>query len=68
MDDRRYDLLTAADIDSGRATAAYFLRAEEILEAEGEDPHVVAEVSAPGGWNVLTGLKDAARLLSGHPV
>jgi nicotinate phosphoribosyltransferase len=68
MDDRPYDLLTATEIDSGRATAAYFLRTEEILDAAGEDPHVVAELSAPDGWSVLTGLKDAARLLEGHPV
>lgn len=68
MDERTYDLLTAADIDSGRATAAYFLRTEEILDELGEDPHVVAELSAPEGWSVLTGLKDAARMLSGHPV
>ena len=68
MDDRKYDLLTAEEIDSGRATAAYFLRTEEILEHAGEDPHVVAEFSAPDGWTVLTGLKDAARLLEGHPV
>ena len=68
MDDRTYDLLTADEIDSGRATAAYFLRAEEILDHLGEDPHVVAELSAPEGWTVLTGLKDAVRLLEGHPV
>jgi nicotinate phosphoribosyltransferase len=68
MDDRTYDLLTPEEIDSGRATAAYFLRTEEILDAAGENPHVVAELSAPDGWTVLTGLKDAARLLEGHPV
>jgi nicotinate phosphoribosyltransferase len=68
MDDRTYDLLTAEEIDAGRATAAYFLRTEEILDHVGEDPHVVAELSAPDGWTVLTGLKDAARLLAGHPV
>ena len=68
MDDRTYDLLTAEEIDEGRATAAYFLRTEEILDHVGEDPHVVAEISAPDDWTVLTGLKDAARLLAGHPV
>ena len=68
MDDRTYDLLSPAEIDSGRATAAYFLRAEEILDHLDEDPHVVAEVSAPESWTVLAGLKDAARLLEGHPV
>jgi len=68
MDDRTYDLLTPEEIDSGRATAAYFLRTEEILDAEGENPRVVAELSVPEGWTVLAGLKDAARLLEGHPV
>jgi nicotinate phosphoribosyltransferase len=68
MDDRKYDLLTAEEIDTGRATAAYFLRTEEILEHAGEDPRVVAELSAPDGWTVLTGLKDATRLFEGHPV
>jgi nicotinate phosphoribosyltransferase len=65
---RTYDLLTEADIDSGRATAAYFLRTEEILDHAGADPRVVAELSAPDGWHVLAGLKDAARLLEGKPV
>ncbi|MFB6192123.1 MAG: nicotinate phosphoribosyltransferase [Haloarculaceae archaeon] len=68
MDDRTYDLLTPGEIDAGRATAAYFLRTEEILDDVGENPHVVAELSAPDGWTVLTGLKDAARLLEGLPV
>ncbi len=68
MDDRTYDLLTPEEIDSGRATAAYFLRTEEILDHLDEDPRVVAEVSAPDGWTVLAGLKDAARLLEDHPV
>jgi len=68
MDDRRYDLLTAEEIDSGRATAAYLLRTEEILDHAGENPHVVAELSVPEGWSVLTGLKDAARLLEDRPV
>ena len=68
MNDRTYDLLTPEEIDFGRATAAYFLRTEEILDHLGENPRVVAEVSAPDGWTVLAGLKDAARLLEGHPV
>lgn len=68
MTDRTYDLLTEADIDSGRATAAYFLRTEEILDHEDENPTVVAELQAPEGWHVLAGLKDAARLLANAPV
>lgn len=68
MADRTYDLLTEADIDAGRATAAYFLRTEEILDHENENPHAVAELHAPEGWHVLAGLKDAARLLSNAPI
>ncbi|MCQ4334135.1 nicotinate phosphoribosyltransferase [Natronomonas sp. F2-12] len=68
MTDRKYDLLTAEDIDEGRATAAYFLRTEEILEDVGADPEVVAELSAPEGWNLIAGLEDLARLLEGVPV
>jgi nicotinate phosphoribosyltransferase len=68
MTDRKYDLLTAEDIDEGRATAAYFLRTEEVLEDVGADPDVVAELSAPDGWNLLAGLKDLARLLEGLPI
>jgi nicotinate phosphoribosyltransferase len=67
-DERRYDLLSPAEIDAGRATAAYFLRTEEILDRTGADPDVVAELSAPDGWHVLAGLGDAARLLSGLPI
>lgn len=68
MANRKYDLLTAEDIDSGRATAAYFLRTEEILDHEEENPEVVAELHAPEGWHVLAGLKDAARMLEGLPI
>lgn len=68
MSDRRYDLLTASDIDDGRATAAYFLRTETALEHAGADPHVVAELSAPDGWHLLAGVKDTARLLEGLPI
>ncbi len=68
MTDRTYDLLTADEIDEGRATAAYFLRTEEVLEDVGTDPDVVAELSAPDGWNVLAGLGDLARLLEGIPI
>jgi nicotinate phosphoribosyltransferase len=68
MTDRKYDLLTAEDIDEGRATAAYFLRTEEVLDDVGADPEVVAELSAPEGWNLIVGLEDLARLLEGVPV
>ncbi|MFB6135207.1 MAG: nicotinate phosphoribosyltransferase [Halobacteriaceae archaeon] len=68
MDDRRYDVVSEAEIDAGEATAAYFLRTEEVLDHAGRNPRVVAELDAPSGWNVLAGLKDAARLLEGLPV
>ena len=68
MTDRTYDLLTETDIDSGRATAAYFLRTEDVLDHEGENPTVVAELTAPDGWHVMAGLKDAAQLLANAPV
>ncbi len=68
MTERKYDLLTTEEIDEGRATAAYFLRTETVLEELERDPDVVAELSAPEGWNLLAGLKDLARLLEGLPV
>ncbi len=68
MPGRKYDLLTTDDIDEGRATAAYFHRTEDVLDDVGADPHVVAELSAPDEWNLIAGLKDAARLLTGLPV
>ncbi|MFO7927331.1 nicotinate phosphoribosyltransferase [Natronomonas sp.] len=68
MTERRYDVLTTEEIDEGRATAAYFLRTEAVLDDVGADPTVVAELSAPDGWNLLSGLEDAATLLEGLPV
>lgn len=68
MTDRKYDVLTPEEIDDGRATAAYFLRTEAVLDGVGADPDVVAELSAPEGWHVLAGIEDAARLLEGLPI
>lgn len=68
MSERRYDLLTETEIDDGTATAAYFLRTEEILDDHGKNPEVVAELSAPSGWHLVAGLKDAASLLADRPV
>lgn len=68
MTDRTYDLLTPEEIDDGLATAAYLLRTETVLEAADENPDVVAELSAPDGWHLLAGLKDAARMLEGLPI
>ncbi len=65
----KYTSLNDDAISSGRATDAYFLRTEEALEHLGENPRVVAEVTADqlpdGEFEVLAGLNDAATLLSG---
>ncbi len=64
-----YDVVPEEDIDSGRATDAYFLRTEEILEDEGEDPYVVAEVGeAVDSPHLFTGLEDVAKMLEGRDV
>jgi nicotinate phosphoribosyltransferase len=67
--ERRYDIVTGDEIDEGLATDAYFERTETILEGEGVNPSVVAdvgeEVETPG---VFVGLKDAAHLLEGTGV
>ncbi len=67
--DQPFDLVTPEQILNGRATDAYFLRTEEILEAENENPHVVAEVEEDvDEWYVLAGLKDLAALLEGKDI
>ncbi|MFP4188323.1 MAG: nicotinate phosphoribosyltransferase, partial [Halobacteriales archaeon] len=67
--ERRYDIVTPEEIDEGRATDAYFERTETILEGEGVNPEVVADVGevveAP---SVFVGLKDVAHLLEGTGV
>jgi len=67
-----FDIVPEAAIESGRATDAYFLRTEEALETAGRNPSVVAELTADqfptGGFELLAGLPDAARLLEGRPV
>ncbi|MDY7081010.1 MAG: nicotinate phosphoribosyltransferase, partial [Halobacteria archaeon] len=68
-DERRYDIVTADDIDDGRVTDAYFERTEEILEAEDVNPEVVADVGEDiDDWHVFAGLKDVAKLLEGKPI
>jgi nicotinate phosphoribosyltransferase len=59
------------DIRAGRATDVYFLRGREVLEAEGENPPVVAEVRAASlpkdwPWAVFAGLDEVAWLLEGQ--
>ncbi len=69
MDDP-FDTLSPESILDGTATDAYFLRTETTLEHVGENPHVVAEVTADqfptGTFEAFGGVKDAAHLLSGR--
>ena len=71
--DGRFHLSTPEQILRGMATGADVLRALEILEAKGADPHVVAEVRAaalPAGWRwaVLAGLEEALALVEDRDV
>jgi nicotinate phosphoribosyltransferase len=59
------------DVRAGRVTDVYFLRGEEVLRAENENPQVVAEVRASSlpqgwGWGVFAGLEEALWLLEGR--
>jgi nicotinate phosphoribosyltransferase len=71
-DQQGFDIVPPAAIAEGRATDAYFDRTVETLDHADRNPRVVAEVTADqfptGEWNVLAGVEDAARLLSGHGV
>jgi nicotinate phosphoribosyltransferase len=68
----RFDVLSETAIRDGTATDAYFLRTEETLSAADRNPRVVAEVTQDqfptGEFDLLAGVKDAARLLEGLPV
>jgi nicotinate phosphoribosyltransferase len=62
---------TPEEVRAGRVTDVYFLRGQEVLVDEGENPHVVAEIRAaslPGswGWSVFAGLDEALWLLEGR--
>jgi nicotinate phosphoribosyltransferase len=67
-----FDIVPEPAIVEGRATDAYFLRTEEALEHAGRNPEVVAEVTADqfptGEFELLAGVKDAARLLAEYDV
>ena len=67
-----FDIVPESAIEGGRATDAYFLRTEEALEHAGRNPQVVAEVTADqfpsGEFELLAGVKDAARLLEGRDI
>lgn len=67
-----FDIVSPERIAAGDCTDAYFDRTVEALEHAGQNPHVVAEVTASqfpsGDWNLLAGVKDAAHLLEGRAV
>jgi nicotinate phosphoribosyltransferase len=67
-----FDIVPPAAIREGDATDAYFDRTAEALEHAGQNPEVVADVTASqfstGDWSVLAGLNDAATLLTGRTV
>jgi len=68
----RFDVVSESAIRDGTATDAYFLRTEETLERADRNPRVVAEVTRDqfptGEFDLLAGVKDAARLLEGLDV
>jgi nicotinate phosphoribosyltransferase len=56
------------EVRAGRVTDVYFLRGQEVLRAEGENPHVVVEIRASSlhdgwGWAVFAGLDECLWLL-----
>ncbi|WIV68343.1 nicotinate phosphoribosyltransferase [Natrialbaceae archaeon AArc-T1-2] len=67
-----FGTVSSEAILAGEATDAYFERTRTTLEHVGENPHVVAEVTADqfptGSFEVFTGVSEAARLLSGRAV
>lgn len=67
-----FDMLSPETIAAGDATDAYFDRTVETLEHAGQNPHVVAEVTASqfpsGDWNLFAGVEDAANLLEGRAI
>ncbi|WP_459194463.1 nicotinate phosphoribosyltransferase [Halosimplex sp. J119] len=71
-DESGFDIVPPEAIAEGRATDAYFDRTVETLEYADRNPHVVAEVTADqfptGEWELLAGVKDAARLFEGRAV
>ena len=72
MTELEFDIVSPADIHSGRATDAYFERTEAALNHADRNPHVVAEVTADqfptGEFELLAGVKDATVLLADRAV
>ncbi|SRR6266705_1832872 len=68
-----FHIATAEEIRDGRVTDVYLLRGQEILQQEGENPQVVAEIRAGSlpkdwTWGVFAGLAEALHLLEGRGV
>jgi nicotinate phosphoribosyltransferase len=67
-----FEILSAETIRAGDATDAYFDRTVDALEHAGENPRVVAEVSADqfatGRFECFGGIRDAAHLFEGYQV
>jgi nicotinate phosphoribosyltransferase len=68
-----FDIASPEEIRAGEVTDVYFLRGEQVLRAENEDPRVVAEIRTTSlprewRWGVLAGLDEAVSLLEGHNV
>ncbi|MDO8872860.1 MAG: nicotinate phosphoribosyltransferase [Methanoregula sp.] len=66
-----FDTVSDETIRRGECTDIYFERTEEMLKAEGINPHVVMEATAtelPDTWATFCGLSDVIALLEGMPV
>jgi nicotinate phosphoribosyltransferase len=68
-----FNVASPEEIREGRVTDVYFLRGQEVLKREGEDPAVVAEIrttTLPRDWRwaIFAGVDEALGLIEGHPV
>ncbi|MFW9846034.1 MAG: nicotinate phosphoribosyltransferase [Candidatus Thorarchaeota archaeon] len=71
--DRRWRIASEEEILSGKTTDIYFKRTLQVLNAEGLNPIVHAEVTVSGmpekfDWGVVAGINDALRLFEGKDV
>ena len=69
----RFHVASPDEIRSGKVTDVYFERGRAVLQAEGENPSVVAEVRTTGlpdgwRWGIFAGLEEAVMLLQGRDV
>ena len=67
-----FDIVSPEQIAAGDCTDAYFDRTVEALDHAGQNPHIVAEVTASqfpsGDWTLFAGVTDVAHLLEGRAV